>query len=43
MQFQYSLLDIPNEDDLSGRMKQVTLPHIPETLRGILAKFFVPA
>lgn len=43
MQFQYSVLDIPTQDELEGRLKPVKLAHVPEELRGILAKLVVQA
>jgi hypothetical protein len=43
MQFQYSVLDIPVQDELDGRLAPVKLPHVPEELRGILAKLVVQA
>jgi hypothetical protein len=43
MQFQYSVLDIPSQEELDGRLSPVKLAHIPEELRSILAKLVVQA
>jgi hypothetical protein len=43
MQFQYSLLDIPSQDELDGRLAPVKLMQVPAELRGILAKLLVQA
>jgi hypothetical protein len=43
MQFQYSVLDIPSLDELEGRLTPLKLPHVPDELRGILAKLVVQA
>jgi hypothetical protein len=43
MQFQYSVLDIPSQEELDGRLSPVKLAHVPEELRSILAKLVVQA
>jgi hypothetical protein len=41
MQFQFSVLDIPAQEELDGRLSPAKLAHVPEELRDILAKLVV--
>jgi hypothetical protein len=43
MQFQFSVLDIPAQEELDGRLAPAKLAHVPEELRDILAKLVVQA
>jgi hypothetical protein len=40
MQFQYSVMDIPYDDELHGRFQPVTVANIPAALRPVLSKLF---
>ena len=42
MQFQYALLDIPHEEDISGLTRCVPLPGLHAAIAPIARKFFVP-
>ncbi len=42
MTMQYALLDIPTQDELDGRIKPVVLKGIPDSIRRIVSKFFIP-